>query len=84
MDSIVAIGYGLGLRFIVNFAGRNSVKISSVIIGLWEGIITLHFMQKLPYSYDPYIAYGVRMFVDYLWTENVVRLMLVLVWTGMG
>ncbi|KAG7094276.1 hypothetical protein E1B28_007880 [Marasmius oreades] len=84
MDSLVAIGFGLGLRFVVNFFGRNSIKISSVIIGLWEGIVTLHFMQKLPHSYDPYIAYGVRMFVDYIWTANVVRLALVLIWTGMG
>ncbi|EEB88408.1 hypothetical protein MPER_13771, partial [Moniliophthora perniciosa FA553] len=84
MDSIVAIGYGLALRLVVNVVGRGSLKISSVVVGLWEGIVTLHFMQKLPHSTDPYIAYAVRMFVDFLVTENLPRLLFILLWTGMG
>jgi len=38
----------------------------------------------MPTSFDPYVAYGVHLFVDFLFTESLTRLVLVLVWTGMG
>ncbi|KAK1231360.1 hypothetical protein PQX77_005522 [Marasmius sp. AFHP31] len=90
MDNIVAIAYGLALRSVVFLTvGQNGIKTSSIIVGLWEGIVTLHFVQKARverrrYRWDAYLAYGVRMFVDYMWTENVGRLLLVVLWTGMG
>lgn len=43
-----------------------------------------HFLRKMPTSFDPYVAYGVRLFIDFLFTESLVRLVLVLVWTGLG
>ncbi|KAE9406102.1 hypothetical protein BT96DRAFT_794404, partial [Gymnopus androsaceus JB14] len=84
MDNIFAIGFGLGLRFVVTLVSHSSVKIIGTLVGLWEGIVLLHFVQKWPKSFDPYIAYAVRMFVDFLITESVPRFLLVLLWTGLG
>jgi hypothetical protein len=83
MDSIYAIAFGLGLRTLVDAVSQN-LKLTGSLIGLWEGIITLHFLKKMPHSSDPYIAYGVRLFIDFLITENIGRLVLVLIWTAFG
>lgn len=84
MDSIFAIGFGLGLRFVVDAVSHHDFKLTGTLVGLWEGIILLHFLKKMPKSTDPYVAYAVRLFVDFLCTESVARLVLVLIWTGMG
>ncbi|KAJ8518598.1 hypothetical protein ONZ45_g4353 [Pleurotus djamor] len=83
MDSLLAIATGLALRAFVSQATNNN-RTASTLIGLWEGIVLMHFLKKMPRSYDPYVAYGVRLFVDFLWTESVYRLMVVLLWTGLG
>ncbi|KAF9024548.1 hypothetical protein BDZ89DRAFT_897490, partial [Hymenopellis radicata] len=84
MDSILAIGAGLGLRFVVDIVSHHDLKLTGTIVGLWEGIVLLHFLQKFPYSFDPYVGYGVRLFVDFLVTESVARLAVVVIWTGLG
>ncbi|KIM45420.1 hypothetical protein M413DRAFT_442098 [Hebeloma cylindrosporum] len=84
MDSIFAIGFGLGLRFVIDAVSDHDFKITGTLVGLWEGVIMLHFTKKMPKSSDPFIAYGVRLFVDFLCTESVTRLVLVLVWTALG
>ena len=83
MDSIYAIAFGLGLRTLVDAVSHN-LKLTGSLIGLWEGVITLHFLKKMPKSSDPYIAYGVRLFIDFLITESIERLVLVLIWTAFG
>lgn len=84
MDSIFAIGAGTALRFVVDTVARNNIKLTGSIIGLWEGVVLLHFLQKMPYSFDPYVGYAVRLFIDFLVTESITRLLLVVVWTGLG
>lgn len=84
MDNLFAIAFGLGLRFIVDTVSHHDFKLTGTLIGLWEGVVTLHFLKKMPKSFDPYIAYAVRLFVDFLVTENLTRLVLVVVWTGLG
>lgn len=83
MDSIYAIAFGLGLRTLVDAVSQD-LKLTGSLIGLWEGVITLHFLKKMPKSSDPYIAYGVRLFVDFLVTESMERLVLVLIWSAFG
>ena len=83
MDSIYAIAFGLGLRTLVDAVSQD-LKLTGSLIGLWEGVITLHFLKKMPKSSDPYIAYGVRLFIDFLITESMERLVLVLIWTAFG
>ena len=84
MDSIVAIGFGLGIRFVIGAVSHHDLKVSGTLVGLWEGVVMQHFLRKMPTSFDPYVAYGVRLFVDFLFTESISRLVLVMVWTGMG
>ncbi|KAJ3552623.1 hypothetical protein NP233_g12839 [Leucocoprinus birnbaumii] len=84
MDNLFAIAFGLGLRFVVDNVANNDFRLSGTLVGLWEGVVTLHFLKKMPGSFDPYIAYAVRLFVDFMVTENVIRLVLVIVWTGLG
>ncbi|KAF5377724.1 hypothetical protein D9757_009347 [Collybiopsis confluens] len=84
MEQVFAIGYGLSLRYLVRTVSNSSLKLTGTLIGLWEGIILLHFTQKSPKSFDPYVAYGVRIFIDFLVTQNVLLQVLVLLWTGMG
>src|SRR6188768_2577884 len=84
MDSIFAIAAGLGLRFVVDTVSHHDFKLTGTLVGLWEGVILLHFLKKMPKSSDPYIAYVVRLFVDFMVTESVTRLVLVLIWTGLG
>ena len=84
MDSIYAIGAGLGLRFVVDTVTRHDFKITGTLVGLWEGVILLHFMKKMPRSSDPLIAFAVRLFIDFIITESISRFVLVVIWTGMG
>ena len=83
MESIYAIAFGLGLRTLVDAVSQD-LKLTGSLIGLWEGVITLHFLKKMPKSSDPYIAYGVRVFIDFLFTESIERMVLVLIWTAFG
>ncbi|PPQ90547.1 hypothetical protein CVT25_015861 [Psilocybe cyanescens] len=84
MDSIFAIGFGLGLRFVVDTVSNHDFKLTGTLVGLWEGVITLHFLKKMPKSSDPYIAFGVRLFIDFIYTESIARMVLVLIWTALG
>lgn len=84
MDSLLAIATGLLLRAVVSSVTHDDLRTSCTLIGVWEGIVLMHFLNKMPRSYDPYVAYGVRLFIDFLWTESLYRLVVVLLWTGMG
>jgi len=84
MDNLCAIGFGLGVRFVIDSASHHDLKVTGTLVGLWEGVVMQHFLRKMPTSFDPYVAYGVRLFIDFLVTESLTRLVLVLVWTGLG
>ncbi|ETW80686.1 hypothetical protein HETIRDRAFT_248174, partial [Heterobasidion irregulare TC 32-1] len=84
MDSIFAIGLGLALRVVVDAASQHDLRLGGSLIGLWEGAVLYHFLDKWPKSFDPYIAFVFRLFVDFLFTENLTRLTIVLLWAGLG
>ncbi|KZP16569.1 hypothetical protein FIBSPDRAFT_1047489 [Athelia psychrophila] len=84
MDSLYAIGLGLGLRVIVDILSQGNLKIGGTVVGLWEGVVLYHFMGKMPRSSDPYIAYGFRLFVDLVVTESLAKTGIVMLWTGLG
>jgi len=84
MDSIFAISLGFALRLVVDAASSHNVRIGGSLVGLWEGAVLYHFLEKWPMSVDPYVGLGFRLFVDYLFTESVHRLAIVLLWTGLG
>ncbi|KAH9961270.1 hypothetical protein BC827DRAFT_1203553 [Russula dissimulans] len=83
MDSIFAISVGFALRLVVDATSRPD-SVGSSLVGLWEGAVLYHFLEKWPRSFDPYLGLGFRLLVDFLFTENVYRLAVVLLWTGLG
>ncbi|KAG6850138.1 hypothetical protein H0H93_000523 [Arthromyces matolae] len=84
MDHIFAIVAGLGVRVVVHVVSNEDHKFTGSLVGLWEGVVVQHFVKKAPKSFDPYIAFAVRVFIDFLFTESLIRLVLTLLWTGMG
>jgi hypothetical protein len=84
MDSLFAIGAGLTLRVVVDFVSDHNVKIGGTLVGIWEGVVLYHFLGKMPRSFDPYVAYGFRLFVDFLFTESLAKMTIVMLWTGLG
>ena len=84
MDSLTALASGLLLRFCIDTVGRYDFKLTGTLVGLWEGVVLLHFLKKAPRSSDPYIGFGLRLFVDFMFTESIARLVLVCIWTALG
>lgn len=84
MDSLFAIGLGLGIRLLVDVVSHQDFRLGGTLVGLWEGVVLYHFLNKMPHSYDPYVAYGIRLFVDFLFTESLYRMAVVILWTGLG
>ncbi|KAK7692476.1 hypothetical protein QCA50_004101 [Cerrena zonata] len=83
MDSILSVALGLGLRALINNVTQNPYR-ASVLIGIWEGVVLNHFLVKHPRSVDPYVAFGFRLFVDFLFTESFLRMTIIVLWTGLG
>ncbi|EGN99933.1 hypothetical protein SERLA73DRAFT_28936, partial [Serpula lacrymans var. lacrymans S7.3] len=84
MDSILAIASGLVFRFFVDVVSSDNVRVAGTLIGLWEGLVVHHFLSRMPRSPDPYLAFGVRIFIDFLITESLSRMVMVVVWAGIG
>lgn len=84
MDSIYAITLGVALRLVVDATSHNNNRIGGSLVGLWEGAVLYHFLEKWPSSFDPYVGLGFRLLVDFLLTESIHRLAIVLLWTGLG
>lgn len=55
-----------------------------VLVGLWEGVVLNHFVRRMPHSFDPYLGFGFRIFVDFLFTQSLSRLSLVALWALVG
>ncbi|OSX66074.1 hypothetical protein POSPLADRAFT_1068890 [Postia placenta MAD-698-R-SB12] len=84
MDNVFAIGVGLTLRLVINTVTNHNHRVNGSLVGLWEGAVLHHFLAKFPRSLDPYVAFGFRLFVDLLFTTSVMRLAIVVLWTGLG
>ncbi|KAI0755899.1 hypothetical protein BC629DRAFT_1553274 [Irpex lacteus] len=83
MDNLVAIGAGLGLRALVDAIAHETIQ-ATALVGLWEGVVLNHFLGKFPSSIDPYLGLGFRLFIDFLFTTSLTRMLIVLLWTGLG
>ncbi|KAF8557633.1 hypothetical protein OG21DRAFT_1395232, partial [Imleria badia] len=84
MESLLAIGVGLVLRIVVDAATDNDDRVGGVLVGLWEGVVLNHFVRRMPHSFDPYLGFGFRIFVDFLFTQSLSRLSLVALWALVG
>ncbi|KAJ2933759.1 hypothetical protein H1R20_g3338, partial [Candolleomyces eurysporus] len=76
MENIYAIAFG---QSSVCFATHRNFEFEAPLVGFLEGVVTLHFMKKIPSLFDPYIVWGVRMFADFLVAKGMV---LVIIWSG--
>ncbi|KAJ6594302.1 hypothetical protein B0H19DRAFT_1012494 [Mycena capillaripes] len=75
---------GLALRVVLDAATLHSVRLSGTLIGLWEGVILLHYLRRCKSADPAYLGYAVRVLVDFGFTESVFRLVVVLLWTTVG
>ena len=83
MENLAAIGFGLGLRALIDSYTYRSY-VTSALVGLWEGVVLNHFLTKYPTSLEPYLAFAFRLFVDFIFTESLSRELITLLWTGLG
>ncbi|KAJ6498895.1 hypothetical protein C8R45DRAFT_800579, partial [Mycena sanguinolenta] len=75
---------GLALRVIIDAATFHDVKLSGSLIGLWEGGVLLYYIKNRKPAEPVYLAYAIRVLVDFSVTESFFRLMVVLLWTTVG
>ncbi|KAH8107957.1 hypothetical protein BXZ70DRAFT_24725 [Cristinia sonorae] len=83
MDSFLATGVGLGLRALIDSVTDDNVT-ASALIGIWEGVVLNHFLSKHRSSFDPYVAFGFRLFVDFMFTESFGRMTMIVMWAFLG
>ena len=80
MDVFIAIVAGLSFRlFLNNIDG----PLTPALLGLCEGAL-VHYLPSRTSSLDHYLAYGLRIILDLFFTENVSRMILVLLWTALS
>ncbi|TFK70599.1 hypothetical protein BDN72DRAFT_746697, partial [Pluteus cervinus] len=84
MDHLLAIGLGLSIRYLVDLVSHHDFKVVGTIVGLWEGVTMLHFINRSPNTFDPYLAYAVRLLLDLFFTESISRFILTIVWSCLG
>ena len=80
MDVVVAIVAGLSSRLFLNNVDDPLRALTPAILGLCEGAI-VRYLSNRTSSVDHYLAYGLRIVVDLLFTQNITRMLLVLLWT---
>ncbi|PPQ93799.1 hypothetical protein CVT25_013508 [Psilocybe cyanescens] len=87
MDVALSILAGLGLRIFLVFPTNAdpSNKLTTAILGLWEGIV-LHQVSGRSTSpnLDHVLAYGLRIVMDLLVSKDLQRMVMVLLWSALG
>ena len=84
IDSLFTIIAGLGFRIFMESISRHDFRLTSALVGLWEGFVVHHYSWDKPSYWDPFIACAFRLFVDFLITRSHLRMILVILWTGIG
>ncbi|KAJ7873803.1 hypothetical protein B0H14DRAFT_2718869 [Mycena olivaceomarginata] len=75
---------GLALRVVLDAATFHDVKLSATFVGLWEGVVLNYYVKHRKPSEPAYLAYAIRVLVDFSVTESIFKLVVVLLWTTMG
>ncbi|KAF8902892.1 hypothetical protein CPB84DRAFT_1775126 [Gymnopilus junonius] len=87
MDVALSIIAGLGLRmFVIFVTGANSSnKLTIAVLGLWEGVVLHQLSGRSPSSnLDHFLAYGLRLTVDFLVSKNLQRIAMMVLWSVLG
>jgi hypothetical protein len=83
-DVVYPMLAGLALRIVIDAATFHSVKLGGTLVGLWEGVVLLHYVKRAKSPDPAYLGYAARLLVDFYFTESVFRLVVVLLWTTVG
>ncbi|KAK7461990.1 hypothetical protein VKT23_008421 [Stygiomarasmius scandens] len=76
MQLFISFLIGLALH---SFA--HSSNLGLVLLGAWEGICLHHLTSTSPSSYDPYLAYALRLCFDIFLTRNPSRVFFIFIWS---
>lgn len=82
MDVPISIATGLGLRLLLVGIDKHG-RVSPALLGLWEGVVVRYLTTKST-SPDHYLAYGLRLLLDLLFTGSLSRMTVTLVCTAIG
>jgi hypothetical protein len=87
MNSLFATSLSFGVRVLVDAVNPYSYRLGASVVGVCEGIILYNSRPGTsPFdpSLNPYVAYALRTVVDYLISQSLVRMAIILLWTGLG
>ncbi|KAG1890038.1 hypothetical protein F4604DRAFT_1530666, partial [Suillus subluteus] len=85
MEHVIAIGVGLALRAVIDILTDSDYRLTSTLVGLWEGFVLSHFLHKNPRNpNDAYLALATRFVIDLLLVNSPVRFALTGAWTLVG
>ncbi|THU99973.1 hypothetical protein K435DRAFT_776824 [Dendrothele bispora CBS 962.96] len=76
MQLVISSLIGLSLRYFAH-----SSNLGLALLGAWEGICLYHLSSTFPSSYDPHLAYALRLCFDIFLTRNPYRVVLILLWS---
>jgi hypothetical protein len=87
MEVVLSIVAGLGLRlFLASSTDEgNSNKLTSTLLGMWEGVV-VHQVSGRSESpkFDHLLAYGLRLVIDLLVSKDVQRMIMVILCSGLA
>ena len=85
MDITFSLISGLFLRLAANGLKTESLgKVSSAVVGIWEGVVVHQMSSRASSQLDHYLAYGVRALIDFMVTRDPRKGFMILVWTALG
>ncbi|PFH49781.1 hypothetical protein AMATHDRAFT_124741, partial [Amanita thiersii Skay4041] len=86
MDILFSIASGLGLRVLFTNLPEPTQKFVPPIVGLWEGITSYFIISQNLESpvTDLYLAYALRLVVDFMLSYDLLRVATIILWSTLG
>ncbi|KAF6761253.1 hypothetical protein DFP72DRAFT_35594 [Ephemerocybe angulata] len=85
MDIAFSIISGLFLRIASNGIHVDRLaKVSSALVGVWEGVVVHQMSSRSSSELDHYLAYGLRVLIDFVVSRDQTKAIMILVWTVLG
>ncbi|KAL0577035.1 hypothetical protein V5O48_004969 [Marasmius crinis-equi] len=85
MDILVSTASSFVLRYVLSNAlpSYKPSMIIPVFLGIWEGTWLHMLLLSMPSSYDPYLAYLLRPFIDFFISGSISYVFSVVVWSAL-
>ncbi|KDQ55884.1 hypothetical protein JAAARDRAFT_180782 [Jaapia argillacea MUCL 33604] len=84
VQTVFSAGLGLALRSFIDVITGDNVTLAGILVGVSEGAVLHHFLYHSRSFGEHLLAYGLRVIADFMWNEDAERLLMVLLWTGLG